>query len=72
MVDKQKVFRLQLFFVQPDSPLSLVCTNATQVSGCVSGYFSYCCRNLVTFVRNCSGLLESVFFLDCFPSEVYQ
>lgn len=29
VLDKQRVVCLQLFFVQPNSPLSSVCTNAT-------------------------------------------
>lgn len=62
MFGKQKMVCLQLFFVQPNSSLSLVWTNATQVNDCVSGYFCWCCSNLVTFICNCSSLLRKLFF----------
>lgn len=61
MFDKQRVVCLHLLFVQPNSPLSLVCRNATQSSGCVSGYSCYCWSNIVTFICNCSAYLESYF-----------
>lgn len=50
--------------VQLNSPLSLLCTNTIEDSGCVLGDFCYYYSNLITFMHNCSmASLSRKYFL---------